>query len=386
MNKAVLGTIIGATLLGLAKNRGSMARTIADSKALNDRFKSLNGFGFTDFCSFLTTNILNGFFLNGNFKKFQDQPFDLDGINCIRLIIRGDEKDQYAIKYKNLAGIDKYYQFLISRVCDENPSVFFNIDNTEEYNKANIKANDVLNKCISDFKKNPSKNNAQYVFQTLVGGYFNPGDSTYRDQLSIQVLDTDEKNTIDIIALLQDSYFFREFQQIMFHLIIHEFFHAIEPVKEKNMEGKENTDGAYYASKRERPTVGNDIVMTLIGKYPDLSDLEKKEVLDTIRNRDFGTMLIYEKHLLGAFNFNKDLEQAYLLMFHKMGGVGEYNEKEYARLARSVSDQYSDMVDDVYRNEYNDYLKNKYKDRKSFYSLHKWFDMLETAFKDRGLL
>ena len=83
----------------------------------------------------------------------------------------------------------------------------------------------------------------------------------------------------------------------------------------------------YYASKRERPTIGNDIVMSLLLNYSGLSSVEQQELKNAIRNRDFGTMCVYDGYLFAAFiNDKKDKEQAYLFMFHKMGGKGEYNQ------------------------------------------------------------
>ena len=127
MNKTVFGTIIFATLLGLAKNRGSMAIAFIDSKALKNRFKELNGFGFGEFCGFLTNTILNDFILNGNFEDFQNMPISSDKLEITVLFICGEEEDGYALRYKNLSGHEKLYQFLFSRVCDVNTQVFFNV-------------------------------------------------------------------------------------------------------------------------------------------------------------------------------------------------------------------------------------------------------------------
>jgi len=386
MNKTVLGTIIGATLLGLVKNRGSMARAIIESKALENRFKELNGFGFLEFCSFLTNTILNDFILNGKFREFQELSLDSDKLEITTLFIYGEEEDDCALKYKNLSGNEKFYQFIFSRVCDVHTAVFLNVDSIEEYNQANIEANEELREKISDYEKKPNRINAIDLSQTLIGGYFMSGSP---NQLAIQMLHTDESNTNAIETLLQNKEFLKDFKQEMYNLIIHEFYHAIEPKKEEIAGGRKNNTGrSYYASKRERPTIGNDIVISLLLDYPRLSDLEKKELHNAIRNRDFGTMCIYNGHLFNAFlQDKKDREQAYLFMFYKMGGEGEYNEEEYAKLVNSLSDEeYSEMQNDLLRNEYNVYLKNKYKDRKSFYSLHKWFGMIERAFKDRGFL
>lgn len=386
MNKTALGTIIGASLLGLAKSRGSRSRAIIDSKSLQNRFRELNGFGFSDFCSFLTNALLNDFVLNGNFEDIQNIRVSPDKLEIVTLFMHGKKEDGYALKYKNLSGHEKLYQFLFSRVCDVNTQVFLNVSSIEDYDEANIEANEILKQDISNYKKDPNTRNAKAVYETLIGGYFMSGTPS---QLSIQMLHTDKQNTSAVVELLEDKEFLKYFKQEMFNLIIHEFYHAVDPEKEKEeKERKENTGRAYYASKRERPTIGNDIVMSLLLRYPRLSKVEQQELRNAIRNRDFGTICVYDGYLFAAFiNNKKDMEQAYLLMFHKMGGSGEYNQEEYAKLASSLSEEeYSEMQNDLLRNEYNAYLKNKYKDKKSFYSLHKWFGMIERAFKDRGLL
>jgi len=388
MNKAVLGTIIGTTLLGLAKNRGSMSRTIMDSKRLNERFIALNNMSFSGLVGQLTQKFMVE--IMDNFDTLQKIPTPGEKAGFVKLIpMIGNRNNNFSIPLKKLNGDVFDFRFLVARTSSLTLKGLSHIKNSKEYDKECQQSNDFLSQEIKDFNKIPTFKNIRGVFGQLFWGIHNQGD------LVVLILDTNQQNTQDIISL--NNNFRNMFEMEMRNLIAHELFHAIDPQKwKKNLPAGSTPSGkAYFDSRRERPTQGNDIVFNLLGYYQTAYDDEKIEIENAIVNNDYGILASYEPNLRAAlYDSDSNLLEMKRLLYDNFLNNNEQEEftKErfseiYSNLDKDfINNDLVDMENHLLKGHFNDYVKEKYKERESFYSLHKWMEMLKNAFRDRGLL
>ena len=382
MNKTVFGTIIGATLLGLAKNRGSMSRTIMDSKHLNERFVDLNNISFSGLVGHLTQKFMVE--IMDNFDTFQKMPTPGGKEGFVKLIpMIGNPNNNFSIPLKKLNGDVFDFRFLVARTSSLTLEGLSHIKNSKEYDKECQQSNDFLSQEIKDFNKSPTFKNIRGVFSQLFWGVHNQGD------LVVLILDTNPQNTQDIISL--NNNFRNFFQMEIRNLIAHELFHAIDPQKKKSGESGK----AYFDSRRERPTQGNDIIFNLLGYYQTSYEAEKIEIKNAIVNNDYGILASYEPNLRSALydSDNNLLEMKKMLYYNFLNNneQEEFTKERFSDIYSSLDKDFinidlANMENHLLKGQFNDYVKEKYKERKSFYSLHKWMKMLKTAFKDRGLL
>ena len=105
MNKAVLGTIIGTTLLGLAKNRGSMARIFRDSDKLQERYKHFNGHTFNGMVWALTEKILE--------LSLSKDFYEIESISSEAFMGVWDLYEN--VKIRNLAGEELLFHVVVTK-------------------------------------------------------------------------------------------------------------------------------------------------------------------------------------------------------------------------------------------------------------------------------
>jgi len=371
MNKTVLGTILGATLLALAKNRGSMARIFRDSDKLQERYKHFNGHTFNDMVWALTENILE-ISLSEDFYKIESIPDQA---------FMGVWTLNENLKLKNLAGEELSLDIFVTK--KDRLSHKLDSKSQEEYDENSRVSNEYffeyLQEIFTDIQNDiypDPRDLSQRIFDFLITGAatHNFEGTIYKDSyINIGIINLDERNLHLYQTLMSVPEYKEEMENRLYEILEHEFYHIVDPELFKRMKQGKPTSGVietqsgakqYFNLKVELNTNANDFVADILASFYNQSDFSQDEILDYIRNEDYAGLL----RISSVFRNRFKAEES-----------GQFS-REYNHLADNI-DQYTP---EQITQELNRMIRQSpYFDTRFF---KHWMKMLETAFEDRGLL
>lgn len=371
MNKVALGTIVGTALLGLAKNRGSMARIFRDSDKLQERYKHFNGNTFNEMVWALTYGVLE-LSLSNDFYKIESIPDEaFMGIWVLH----------ENAKIINLAGEELSLDVFVTK--KDRLAHTLSSTTQEEYDENSRVSNEYffeyLQEIFTDIENDifpNSRDLSQKIFDFLFTGAAEHSfeNTIYKDSyINIGIINLDERNLHLYQTLMSVPEYKEEMEERLYDILEHELYHIVDPELFKRMkQGKppsgviEEKSGAkqYFNLKVELNTNANDFVTDILASFYNPSSFSQDEILDYIRNEDYAGLLRISSVFRTRF---KDEKSDQFL-------------REYNHLADNI-DQYTHEQMDQELNRM--VRQSPYFDTRFF---KQWMKMLKTAFKDRGLL
>lgn len=369
MNKVALGTIIGASLLGLVKNRGSMARVFRDSDKLQERYKHFNGHTFNDMVWALTENIFE-LSLSEDFYKIESIPDQA---------FMGVWTLNENLKLKNLAGEELSLDIFVTK--KDRLSHKLDSKSQEEYDENSRVSNEYFFEYLQDIFTDiqndifpDARDLSKRIFDFLItGGASHEFENTvYKGSyMNIGIVNLDERN-LDLYQTLMSVPEYKEkMEDRLYEILEHEFYHIVDPELFKRMKQGKPTSGVieeksgakqYFNLKVELNTNANDFVTDVLAAFYNASDQD--EILDYVRNEDYAGLL----RISSVFRNRLKSEES-----------GQFL-RDYNHLADNI-DQYT--IEQIDQELSRMIRTSPYFDTRFF---KKWMKMLKTAFKDRGLI